>query len=367
MPAPTAVHAAIIANVEEKLTDMITNSGVGTPLMIASTNFIAAEKEFDAQKKIYLKALQDILNQDKLRAQLAMVNVEDLSGLSRALQKQVDFLIKQEQKTLTVANALMQAQHEMLEAIRDFVGTKVRMIYAGGTYSDSTTYDITDVIPSASFGRSLQTILREGLGSTKHFIDFRYQLSGAKSTAMTVAERYGLTKTVATRLDALFKEINHRIDVARAVKSPYLLWQVGGEWRKAKITQLGDLKEAYMALVATGGAESLVELNDYDAAINAFVSNYLSHVDSGQAFDTEDVKISDSEYLGIKSGQASAPGYKRLLDFAKMVATGQISHDLLMRTAKSIVGHERNKITTAADTEYDEQVTALFNQGSFKI
>lgn len=359
--ATDPVKEAAIQHVYEKLKHFIQEGWNTSVFRQAAVNFLATEKEYEAQMEIYRQALNTVLHNSKLRSSMtAELTNWDGSTLAQ-LQKETQHLVRQEEKFLASANALMATQHVLLEEIRAFSGTHVTMIYMGGTSTDSITYDITDLLPTAALGKSLLSTLQSGqLASKKHFIDFRYNVSNM-SKGQTVAERYSIQKETAAKLDALFAEINARIAWASTKKIPYLMWQVGNEWRKVKVKQLGDMKEAYTGLVAMGLANELP--NDYDAAIDFFVQKYLSKVDSGQAFDTEDVQLSDVDYIGVKSGNASAPGYKRLIAFAQMLVTGEFNEKTALTLAKSIVGNTRNKIEKAVDAEREAAETAVFKHG----
>lgn len=112
-------------------------------------------------------------------------------------------------------------------------------------------------------------------------------------------------------------------------QSGLLMWKIGREWQLAKITNLGDVKEAYASALMRRHKSNIDYLcavknigsPDYYSheLISTFFNNYIYNVTNKPAIIEEDIYINRKEQFSVKSNKAGAPSFNQYYDFAKFI------------------------------------------------
>lgn len=374
-----------IAAIEKQLRELIekyrSQQNAETQQIIVS--FINNAKLFEEKLKKYKQLLDAMLKNNELRSALAKSHARNLFDINTAsslssnlmIVNQIQALGIAERDVKLIAPQLIQSWHDFRIKLQELAGTVVKTIYVSGTKTSSQLYDITNLLPKFALGNSLTRIAREGEFS-RSFITFRYSnsavgkknlSSGLVSTMGTAAEVFGISDPhQITYLNSLFNEIENRMQIsAERGGGKYLMWNLNDQWHKIATKQLGDMREAYIALLVSGTVETMMhEAPTYDAAIDWFTRNFMAKVDNGLASFIDDIKVKQNEYYAIKSKGAGMGGYKDLLTLAQMLVSDKIiSATEIAQMAKTIVGFDRNNIETMTDAA----VIDACNKAGFKV
>lgn len=130
-----------------------------------------------------------------------------------------------------------------------------------------------------------------------------------------------------------------------------LMWKTKSQWQMAKITNAGDIKEAYVAaLMADHKEKCLCNINAGEAQyyshelIQAFHERFLSHISNQGALLEEDIKTNSAQYA-IKSLKARLPGLEQYYQAAVGIINSKtrLNREIIegFTTTK---GGERNKL-----------------------
>ena len=121
---------------------------------------------------------------------------------------------------------------------------------------------------------------------------------------------------VKNRLGEFFKR---RLDQSQQKQGGILLWKVSTKWTLARVTNIGDLKEAYVAALLAkheSDMDKLCGIGPGDAPfydhylVQNFFENYIYNVTNKAAILEEDVVGEDTQW-GVKSGKAGAPSFEQ--------------------------------------------------------
>lgn len=127
----------------------------------------------------------------------------------------------------------------------------------------------------------------------------------------------------SNRLDVYYNKVANHSGESTQKQGGLLGWKTGSRWRFMRVTNAGDMKEAYVSMMfdihlkkmGIGGAPYYSH-----ELIETYALNYLSKVDNLPAILEEDViSLSDGIQYGIKSKKASMPSLGQYITAAEIV------------------------------------------------
>ncbi len=157
-----------------------------------------------------------------------------------------------------------------------------------------------------------------------------------------------------------------------------LMWKTGRDWQLARVTNRGDLKEAYASALMAEHKSNLDYLANiamggpsyYEhALIETFFTGYIHNVTNKPAIVEEDI-ITDKMQYSVKSARASMPTLRQYIQTAKWIATqAQI---LTPGELKTYVQENfsqdthRNAIIATAQHLTDQSLSSMLSETEFK-
>lgn len=127
----------------------------------------------------------------------------------------------------------------------------------------------------------------------------------------------------SNRLDVYYNKLAESSDKIQQKQGGLLGWKTGSRWRFMRVTNAGDMKEAYVSMMFD---VHLKKINEGSAPyyshelIEEYALNYLSKVDNLPAILEEDViSLSNGIQYGIKSNKASMPSLGQYITAAEIV------------------------------------------------
>lgn len=157
-----------------------------------------------------------------------------------------------------------------------------------------------------------------------------------------------------------YNETVRRYNISRAHNNHVVLCKPNGVWYVTKVSSLGDINEAYAAVVIlnqpTPTFKSDLEQNIYD-----FLMGFVSQVDNISGLLQGDVSKDGIEY-GIKSAGASTLGLAQMKKLAQeILATPGFDKNKLLEVKQRFAakGKLRNKIERMEEDTWDELIDLI--------
>ena len=135
-----------------------------------------------------------------------------------------------------------------------------------------------------------------------------------------------------------------------------LMWKLGKEWTVARVSNAGDLKEAYVAALMTEHKSNMDYLLDnsigspayYDENLIAeFFKSHIQKVTNKAAIIEEDIITEQMQY-GVKSAKAQMPSLQQYISVAEFISKQNtiLSQDMIRSTINNMYSQNtaRNKI-----------------------
>lgn len=139
-----------------------------------------------------------------------------------------------------------------------------------------------------------------------------------------IAAAQAAYKGTAARLNQFYKKAG--LSGGKA-QGGLLMWKLSGEWNIARVTNFGDIKEAYTSALMTKHKSDLDKLCNTDIGspkfyshelISTFFNNYIYNVTNKAAIVEEDVITQQVQY-SVKSARSELPTLSQYISVAELI------------------------------------------------
>lgn len=299
----------------QKVLKLIQQASVGTitestkvdwkKLQQAAKDFLFAYNSLDKNEEFYT---QEALRQMVLAAPESIPYLNKISGVKQA------FLIR--------SKYLLAIQFdEYLNQFRGALPSSVIYVQSSsdGTISGSYEISMRELILNADkYGRinisnaRLKSGERESLEESGSLIDEKHVQEAQMAYSGSI-----------NRLQR-FYDVAHKS--GNAAQGGIILWREGKEWIHGRVTNKGDIKEAYIGFLMSDHVNKLCKLAGGQPPyyshelIGNFFDMYIANVTNLAAIVEEDIATKSKQY-GIKSRKAQLPSLGQYLDAAEWIVS----------------------------------------------
>ena len=215
-------------------------------------------------------------------------------------------------------------------------------------------------------GPELYEVLNEDIlsfdTSSRHQLVARYNASS--KNFQSALKKLELTEKTTNydpkSLINTYNETVRRYNISREHNNHVVLCKPSGVWYVTKVSSLGDINEAYAAVVILNQPTPTFK-NDLEQNIYDFLVGFVSQVDNISGLLQGDVSKDGIEY-GIKSAGASTLGLAQMKKLAQeILATPGFDKNKLLEVKQRFAakGKLRNKIERVVDDTWDELIDLI--------
>lgn len=274
-------------------------------LQQAAKNFLFAYNSLEQNEEVYT---QNILKEMVLATPEAIPYLNKISGAKEA------FLIR--------AKYLLAIQFDdYLNSFRQALPSSAVYVQSSsdGTISGSYEISMRELILNADkYGRinisnsRLKSGERQSLEESGSLLDEKHVQEAQMAYTGTI-----------NRLQRFYEVANKK---GNSAQGGILLWREGKNWAHARITNKGDIKEAYIGFLMSEHINNLCKQAGGNPPyynhlfIGSFFDNYIANVTNLAAIVEEDILTKTKQY-GVKSRKAQLPSLGQYIETAEWVAS----------------------------------------------
>lgn len=231
------------------------------------------------------------------------------------------------------------------QLLNTVLGQTIKMVYVFPGKEGPELYEIlnNDLLKFDTSSRH-QLVARYN-ANTKNF---QSALKKLELTEKTINyDPKGLTNT--------YNETVRRYNISREHHNHVVLCKPNGIWYVTKVSSLGDINEAYAAVVILNQPTPTFK-NDLEHNVYDFLMSFVSQVDNISGLLQGDISKDGVEY-GIKSANASTLGLAQMKKLAQeIINTPGFDKNKLLEVKQKLAsrGRLRNKIEHMTETTYRE-------------
>lgn len=186
-----------------------------------------------------------------------------------------------------------------------------------------------------SYKMSMNKLVELANGEGRLFLKVG-DLKGEEISQIEKEDRNGLDKKHIDEAQSAYRGVAARLTQfynktgVRHRKNGLLMWKTSKLWTIARVTNYGDVKEAYIAALMTKHIQNVDKLYGLgpgqpayydDLLIESFFNNYIHNVTNMAAIVEEDINFDwNSAQYAVKSAGASLPSLNQYLTTAKFIS-----------------------------------------------
>lgn len=186
-----------------------------------------------------------------------------------------------------------------------------------------------------SYKMSMNKLVELANGEGRLFLKVG-DLKGEEISQIEKEDKNGLDKKHIDEAQSAYRGVAARLTQfynktgVRYCKNGLLMWKTSKLWTIARVTNYGDVKEAYIAALMTKHIQNVDKLYGLgpgqpayydDLLIESFFNNYIHNVTNMAAIVEEDINFDwNSAQYAVKSAGASLPSLNQYLTTAKFIS-----------------------------------------------